>query len=88
MFKQSVVEKQVPATMSEAVDESKLADDHPAETAPIKCSPTFSGMVRVFDEAADSHMRNANVPLDMAIQRAWIDHDACFVTLSSNMCSC
>lgn len=54
----------------------------------IKCGPTFSRMVGVFDEAADSHMSNINVPLDMAIQRALIDHDACFVTLSSNTCSC
>ncbi len=43
-------------------------------------------MVGVFAEAADPDMRNVNVPLNMAIQRALIDHNACFVTLSCSTC--
>ncbi|XP_041634460.1 uncharacterized protein LOC121503918 [Cheilinus undulatus] len=54
----------------------------------IKYGPSFCGMVGVFDEPQDSDMRDINVPLDVAIQRALIDHDACFITFGSNTCGC
>lgn len=51
----------------------------------MKFGPAFSEM---FDEPQDSDMRDINVPLDVAIQRALMDHGACFVTFGSYTCGC
>lgn len=52
----------------------------------INCGQAFSGAVGVFHEPEESDMRDINVPLDIAIQRALMDRDACFVTLGTNTC--